>query len=234
VGASTKTMEIEEAMERMPIFPLPQIVLFPQALLPLHIFEPRYRALLKDCLASHRTMALALLGPDIPTETSDAEPPVSERRLPPIAAIAGVGVIVEHQALPDGRANIVLQGRARVQLDELRFEPPYRRARATLLRDTSDSVPSSEVAALVASVTGFAAEIRKHNPTFSFRVPGSLEGSIDAGVLSDYVAHHFIVDTSLRQRLLEELSPKERIRLVTRELAAQHSALLRESGGLLH
>ena len=75
MGASTKTMEIEEAMERMPIFPLPQIVLFPQALLPLHIFEPRYRALLKDCLASHRTMALALLGPDIPTETSDAEPP---------------------------------------------------------------------------------------------------------------------------------------------------------------
>jgi Lon protease-like protein len=222
VGASARTLEIEAALDSMPIFPLPQVVLFPQALLPLHVFEPRYRAMLKDCLATHRTMALALLGPDISTS--------AERDLPPIAAVAGVGVIVEHQALPDGRANIVLQGRARVRLDELRFEPPYRRGRATILCDVVERVPSSDLAAFVASVTAFAAEIRKHNPTFSFRVPTSLE----PGALSDYCAHHFLVDTGLRQRLLEELHPAERVRLVTRELAAQHSALLRESGGLLH
>jgi Lon protease-like protein len=222
VGASTKSLSIEGALDPVPVFPLPQIVLFPNAFLPLHIFEPRYRTMLKDCLATHRTMALALLGPDIPGD--------GEHALPPIAAIAGVGVIIEHQALPDGRANIVLQGRARVRLDELQFEPPYRRARATLLRDVAETVPSSDVAALVASVTAFAAEIRKHNPTFTFKAPANLE----PGALSDYCAHHFIVDTSLRQELLEELRPVERIRLVTRELAAQHSALLRESGGLLH
>jgi Lon protease-like protein len=222
VGASTREAELEGALDALPVFPLPQIVLFPNALLPLHIFEPRYRAMLKDCLATHRAIALALLGPDIPGG--------ADQGLPPIAAIAGVGVIIEHQSLSDGRANVVLRGRGRVRLVELRFEPPYRRARATLLQDTSDGVPSSDVAALVASVTAFAAEIRKHNPTFSFRAPPNL----DPGALSDYCAHHFIVDTSLRQELLEELRPVERIRLVTRELAAQHSALLRESGGLLH
>jgi len=222
VGASTLTVELEKSLDSLPIFPLPQIVLFPHALLPLHVFEPRYRAMLKDCLATHRAMALALLGPDIAGS--------GEQALPPIAAIAGVGFIIEHQPLSDGRANIVVQGRARVRLDELRFEPPYRRARATLLHDAAESVPPSDVAALVASVTAFAAEIRKHNPTFSFRAPTNL----DPGALSDFCAHHFIVDTSLRQELLEELRPAERIRLVTRELAAQHSALLRESGGLLH
>jgi Lon protease-like protein len=221
VALSTRTMEIEAAMEKMPIFPLPQVVLFPQALVPLHVFEPRYRAMLKDCLATHRTMALALLDPG--TATIEGE-------LPPIASIAGVGVIVEHQPLPDGRANIVLQGRARVRLEELRFEPPYRRARATLVSDAADSVPATDIAALVASIHAFAAEIRKHNPAFSFRVPANL----DPGALSDYCAHHFIVDTTLRQTLLEEPRPGKRVHLVTQELAAQHSALLRESGGLLH
>jgi Lon protease-like protein len=230
MSAATKTAEIQQALAAVPIFPLPQIVLFPHALLPLHIFEPRYRAMLKDCLATHKTMALALLD-----ETRESAPPDSANapgatRLPPIAAIAGVGVIIEHQPLPDGRSNIVLQGRARVRLDELRFEPPYRRARGTLLGDVTESVPPADVAALVASVTAFAVEIRRHNPTFSFRVPENL----DPGSLSDYCAHHFIVDTRLRQELLEELRPGERIRLVTRELAAQHSALMRESGGLLH
>ncbi len=221
MSASTRMTEIEAAMDAMPVFPLPQIVLFPHALVPLHIFEHRYRAMLKDCLATHRTMALALRAND-GTEGEDERPP--------IAAIAGVGVIVEHQALPDGRANIVLEGRARVRLDELAFEPPYRRARATLLRAGAETVASSDLAALVTSVTAFAAEIRKHNPTFSLRVPTSLA----PGALSDFCAHHLIVDASLRQQLLEELRPAERVRLVTRELASQHSALLRESGGLLH
>jgi hypothetical protein len=96
--------------------------------------------------------------------------------------------------------------------------------------DAHDPVSSSDRAALLASVFAFAADIRKHNPTFAFQVPTDLA----PGVLSDYCAHHLIVDTEVRQTLLEELRPKERVRIVTHELATQHSALLRESGGLLH
>jgi Lon protease-like protein len=219
VGGSAKTAELEEALKALPIFPLPRVVFFPQTILPLHIFEPRYRAMLKDCLASHGALAMArLTGPS------------KEGELPSIASIAGAGVIVEHQPLPGGRANILLHGRARVRLEELPFVPPYRRARATLLSDAHDTVPYADKAALLACAEAFAAEVRQHNPEFSFRIPASLA----AGVLSDYCAHHLLVDAALRQTLLEELSPVERVRIVTQELAVQHSTMRRESGGFLH
>jgi Lon protease-like protein len=217
---STKMTDLREALEALPIFPLPQVVLFPQAILPLHIFEPRYRAMLKDSVATHGAMAIALL---LASSSSGGQ-------LPPIATVAGAGIVIEHQPLPDGRSNILLHGRARVRLEELPFVPPYRRARATILEELRDPVSPSDRAALLACAEAFAAEVRQKNPEFSFHIPPNLE----PGVLSDYCAHHLVVDTGLRQRLLEELSPAERVRLVTTELASQHSALLRESGSFLH
>jgi Lon protease-like protein len=208
----------------MPIFPLPQIVLFPHATLPLHIFEPRYRAMLHDCLATHKVMAMALIASR--SDRGAADPPT-------IHAVAGAGVILEHQAMPDGRANIVLQGCARVRLDELPFVPPYRRASATLLHDEEDAldpVTFSDRAALLASASAFASDVRRHNPSFHFQIPPDLT----PGALSDYCAHHLIVDTRVRQTLLEELRPKARVRIVTHELATQHSELARERGGVLH
>lgn len=214
-----KATDLEAALQALPVFPLPQVVLFPQTVLPLHIFEPRYRSMLKDCLATHSAMAIVkLTGPSMDGE------------LPPIASIAGAGIVVERELLPDGRANILLQGRARVKLEELPFVPPYRRARATVLFDGDEAVSHSDKAALIACAEAFATEIRQHNPEFSFRIPANLE----AAVLSDYCAHHLLVDSGLRQRLLEELNPVERVRVVTEELAVQHSSMRQESGGFLH
>jgi Lon protease-like protein len=150
--------------------------------------------------------------------------------LPAVASVAGAGIIIEHQALADGRANILLHGRARVRIEELPFVPPYRRARATILRDVDEPASPTDRAALLACAEAFAADVRQRNPEFSFRIPANLEPA----VLSDYCAHHLLVDGALRQALLEELRPKERVRIVTEELAAQHSALLREAGSLLH
>src|ERR1700722_8789467 len=104
--------QLEAALNEMPLFPLTQVVLFPHALLPLHVFEPRYRALVTDCLASHSVFAVALI-------TDPAA--VDAHGNPPIACIAGAGLIVEHHALPDGRSTLVLQGQARVRLEELPF-----------------------------------------------------------------------------------------------------------------
>src|SRR4029453_2795179 len=95
------------ALPRLPVFPLADVVIFPHALLPLHIFEPRYRKLTRDALAGNRLMGLALLM----EEEVMGDPP------PRFAPILGVGEIVMAQELPDGRFNLVLRGRTRVRFD---------------------------------------------------------------------------------------------------------------------
>jgi ATP-dependent Lon protease len=201
--------KLHESLAALPLFPLPQAFLFPGALLPLHVFEPRYRALLRDCLAIHRHMAIVQIlgaGPD---------------GSPRIAPVAGVGVILDHQTLPDGRSNLVLQGRGRVRLQELEFVAPYRRARAELLADDDVRIPEHEKVALVHAAAAFAQEIKRHDPDFELRL--SAQG--DAGRLADLCAHQLIIDTELRQRLLETTDPVTRVRLVTQGLARQSSAL---------
>jgi len=212
---------IDAALEELPLFPLAHVVLFPHAMMPLHIFEPRYRSLVADCLATHKAFAVALL-------TDAAEP--DAQGLPPIANVAGVGLIVEHQALPDGRSTLLLHGQARVRLEELPFVPPYRRARATLLQELPVDVPPEDVLGLLASAAAFSAEVQKQDARFSFRLPPHQA----AGTLADLCAHHLVVDATVRQALLAELDPRERVRVVTTELAVQHAALLRETGGVLH
>lgn len=106
------------ACARMPLFPLPRVVLMPGALLPLHVFEPRYRALVEHCLAGDRLMGIATLAGD---ESSDP------RQLPPIYREIGVGEILQHQAFSDGRSNIVLRCVGRTLLGaELPSDTPFR------------------------------------------------------------------------------------------------------------
>src|SRR5687768_14009664 len=104
-------------IEELALFPLPAAVLFPGMLLPLHIFELRYRAMTEHVLANSKQMAVVL----ITSGPSDAH------GQPSIARVAGVGEIVQHQALSDGRYNIVLSGMARVELHEHPFVGPFRR-----------------------------------------------------------------------------------------------------------
>src|SRR5687767_10804602 len=95
----THDKKLLAALEELPLFPLPKVVLFPRALLPLHIFEPRYQTMLRDCLETHRAMAVVLI----------ADPHALDAHgHPPISTVASVGTVVEHQPLEDGRSNILL------------------------------------------------------------------------------------------------------------------------------
>ncbi len=205
------------ALEALPIFPLPGIALFPGSLLPLHIFEPRYRTMLADCLATHKCMAMALL------LENDAE---FEGGQPKIARIAGVGTVVEHAPLPDGRSNILLRGVARVSLDELPFSAPYRRARARVLEPLDTPVSAMEHAGLRGAAVAFASAARRLHKSVEFVLPLG----IDAGAAADLCAHHLIFDGAARQHTLEELDVAERVRFVTATLAEQTGRLKRGRG----
>lgn len=200
--------DLERVARALPLFPLPRTVLMPGALLPLHVFEPRYRAMLARCLATHRALGIVQLLPG-----------TDERGLPRLAKIAGGGVITEHHALPDGRANILVEGTARLSLDELAFEPPYRRARATVLPDAPDPLSAPDRAALLSAATTFAELVRRHDRSFSFRVDG------DDPRFVELCASQLVVDAALRQSLLEEPSLPRRARVVTEALMLQTASL---------
>jgi Lon protease-like protein len=100
--------------EAMAVFPLPGLVFLPGQRLPLHIFEPRYRVMVRDALAGKGWLAVACaLGPD------GEEPAV-------FSPMATAGRIHAHQQLPDGRYNILVEGIARARLLEIPAATPYR------------------------------------------------------------------------------------------------------------
>lgn len=200
------------SLESVPVFPLPETVLFPEARLPLHIFEPRYRTMLADCLASASPLVIAsALGGGR------------------IGGVGGLGRIFEHHPHPDGRSNILVVGTERVRLERILVEEPprypYLRAHVTPLTTEDVDVSETDRRALIATATLFAAELRKHDPTFTFRVPTELLG----GPLADACAFHLLVDGRIRQALLEELDPRRRVRMVLDQLAIQHGAMQSDS-----
>ena len=108
-----------ELPPEVPVMTLHQTVLFPQAMMPLFIFEPRHKAMLSDALANHRIIAIASIDKS-KTDALTQEPPHN---------IAGLGVIRACKQNPDGSSNIVLQGLARVEIESILSEEPYRTAR---------------------------------------------------------------------------------------------------------
>jgi Lon protease-like protein len=212
--------DLARALEDVPIFPLPQAVLFPGALLPLHVFEPRYRAMLAYCLETHRAIVVAR----IPNPAD-----VDDEGEPRFASVAGLGEIVEHQALADGRSNILLLGRSRVRLEERASDAPFRRARATLLTDTGTAVSAADRTALVAAATSFAGELHRH-AEFTFALPPN--APLEA--VADLCAHHLLFDAEIRQAVLEERDVGARVRRVATELAMQQRALQKQTGSLLN
>src|SRR6478672_7469926 len=94
----------EQSLSAIPLFPLPNVVLFPRAILPLHIFEERYKAMTADALRGRREIAMALLRPGWERDY---------HHKPAIEPVVCVGRILSHERLPDGKYNFLLQGLAR-------------------------------------------------------------------------------------------------------------------------
>jgi ATP-dependent Lon protease len=205
--------EVRRALENVPVFPLPQAILFPRAMMPLHIFEPRYRAMLAHCLETHRVMVVARIA-----NLTD----VDAEGQPRFAPVAGLGGIFEHRPLADGRSNILLHGLARVALEEIPSRDPFRRARATVLPDVASPISGANRTALVNAATTFAGELQRH-AEFSFALPENAEPD----VIADLCAHHLLFDPDARQAVLEERDVAARVRRVTAELVLQQRALQR-------
>ncbi|MCA9493955.1 MAG: LON peptidase substrate-binding domain-containing protein [Myxococcales bacterium] len=194
---------LAEVARVLPLFPLARTVLMPGSLLPLHVFEPRYRALVQHCLEGDRVMGIATLDARRPP---DANTPALHREI-------GLGEIVSHQPFPDGRCNIVLQhvgtgifGR------EMASPHPFRLAECGLMDE-----PSAGTADALRDLRFLVLQL-------STRIPeASPEGrrlvELPGMELPDSLARRLLTDPEDQRRYLGA-TPVERVAMVSDQLAA--------------
>jgi Lon protease-like protein len=195
-------------LRALPIFPLPSAALFPGCGLPLHVFEPRYRDLVRDALAGNKAMAVARLKPGF-EENYEGRPAVFE--------VCGAGVIVDHREHDDGRYDILLRGVSRIRiLNEHEPLQSYRVVNAELL---SDAPSSPELAAAFHErLRALWPELAPHLPELARDLGAFTRGAEGAGELSDRLAGALLADAEVTQTLIAELDPAERMRIVTDEI----------------
>lgn len=174
------------------LFPLTGVVLLPHVVLPLHIFEPRYRQMMRDALRSDRRIAMVQARPG---------PVSSAWHAPELEPVACLGTILDHERLPDGRYNLLLRGRRRARIvRELCADTLYRQAEVELLDDVEPDDAPALRSDLIAAFRAYA------------RTPGGCDPDLDRllradaalGVLTDILAHALDLPPSLKQSLLAE------------------------------
>jgi Lon protease-like protein len=192
--------------EQIPVMPLPGALLFPHALLPLYIFEPRYREMLEHALNDHRMFSVALIKPQHAQWRSPED----------FFHIAGLGLIRACVGRGDGTSNLILQGLERVRFTSFEQATPFPIATIDTLE--SDSVSSVETEALAAKVLELYSKFKGAGRQLPAKVDQYLSDLGDPEMLADLVASTFINDALRRQRVLEELSVNQRLRLVIQYL----------------
>ncbi len=204
----------------LPIFPLPNVVLFPGALLPLHVFEPRYRELTKEVLAGKQLMGIARLKPGF-EDDYEGRPPVFE--------ICGVGSVIESVAHGDGRYDITLRGLAVARIiKELPPERPFRVMHVQEVRDSpSDPAVTS---AWQRKLISLWAQLGPHLPESVRDLRALTRGAEGAGAYADRLAGALVGDADASQRLLEEPDPAERLRLLTERLQTVLDSVVPSTG----
>ncbi len=193
---NTETFSPDD-LDELAVFPLPGVVLFPGAALPLHIFEPRYRQMTRDVMAGSNLIAMV--------RVADAH-----QGMPTILGVAGLGKVHATRELDDGRFIVILHGVARVRIDrELKTTKDYRIASATHLPELAPDVPSVAIACeaqLVKMCDRLADSVED-----GAKLREVLRLAEDPGSFADLAASFLIRDASHRQQLLETRDPCARL-----------------------
>jgi hypothetical protein len=205
---------------RLPIFPLPGVQLFPHALLPLHVFEPRYRDMVRDAMAGERLIAIASFEPGYETNYQGR---------PAVRPIIGVGAVVGHEALGDGRANIVLRGVARARIErELPPDESYRIVEAARIDDAVAAGFDTDAAR--ATLILLADQLALKLPSGGETLRDLARSQPDLGALVDVLSAALVTDPEDRQALLENLDVAARVDRVSGEIATVLTRLTSSDG----
>ncbi len=200
----------ERALSRLPIFPLPNVVLLPGVVIPLHLFEPRYQAMYEACRREGRVFALALAADPALVGADPAGPP-------PVYEVVCAGLVVADERLPDGRINLLLYGTDRLRIvRELETDEPFRRVDAERLPDVCG--PDDDAAA--DRLRRVALQIADSVPGADRILGGLLAAARSPSHLGNLLAAHVADPISLRQACLENQHVASRLDDLTHALGA--------------
>lgn len=200
------------------LFPLPNLVMYPHVMQPLHIYESRYREMLEDSLASDRLIAMALLEPGWETDYESR---------PPVAPYACLGKVVTHHKLPDGRYNLLLMGVGRIRIAE--EMPPlrsFRQAKVELLREKFVDSAASHVESLQRELMD---ALQQHMPC-GCQAPEQLSemfaDQLPLSMMTDLAAYALPLALTLKQQLLAEYRVDVRAQLLLKHFERESSQSL--------
>jgi len=190
---------MSEPASLIPVFPLPNVVLFPKLQLPLHIFEPRYREMVRDAIGHEGLIGMALLRGDWEKDYYGN---------PDIYSVGCLGKIVGVTPLPDGRYNILLHGLTEYDIREQILDAtPYRQARV-VLRD--EDMATNPLASLQKEILELARETIQQDSSPLLKILGDL--SLDGATWLNLCCFSFDISPVEKQSLLEAKSLEERAR----------------------
>jgi len=184
------------------LFPLPNLVMFPHVLQPLHVFEPRYREMVESALADDRLIALVRLEPGWEAEYEGR---------PPVAPVACLGKIATHHKLEEGEYNILLVGLRRIRLlRELAPLHSFREAEVELIEDRYSPDSAAELAALQRKLVTRFQSLLPQLPVAGESLEQLLTAEVPLGVLTDVVSYTLELELDVKQQLLDEPSVTKR------------------------
>ena len=192
--------------ETVPVMPLPGALLFPNALLPLHIFEPRFREMLEHALTADRMLCVALVRPERHHWRTSAD----------FFPVSTIGLIRACVGRGDGTSDLILQGMQRVKFTSFIQEAPFPIARIKRLKTRSRL--DVETDALAAKVLEFYGQLKSSGRELPEKIDRYLSEMSDPEMLADLIASTFIGDAARRQQLLEALDLNQRLRLLIQYL----------------
>lgn len=207
LGMGLRSEHASEAL-RVGLFPLPNVVLFPRAVLPLHIFEERYKAMTADALEGSRQIAMALY-------RTGWEQQYHGRA--PVEPVVCVGTILSHEKLLDGRYNFLLQGQTRARIvREIQCDRPYRLVELEALEENRPlEIDLETERAKLRKMFGCGAIGQTRLGEQFGKLLASPMTTVD---LADLIAFNLLDDVSLKQSLLAELDGARRVRRVMEEM----------------
>lgn len=194
--------------DEVPVMTLPNVAFFPQALLPLHIFEPRYRRMIRDVLATNRIFAVAGLDQRRLGQPGTIEP---QHR------VVGIGIVRACQKNDNGTSNLLLQGLCRAENDGVVCEEPYRRIRIRALASEPGATAgeNERLRKELARLIGLKLKLAE---TEAAELTAFLRTVADPETFVDLAAFNLCENPVLKQTLLETLDVSRRFELFNREL----------------